>query len=124
MCSQCRQVLPIYQADPDAFGSLSGRDVVLLHESAKHCRLVALAAAARSTTDHLFDENVGAALDSLMDRLPEHLRVIGSRIAMGMGYTSSEERDANRNWNRDHGFCTHGIEWGHCPVGCESANEA
>ncbi|WP_404299133.1 hypothetical protein [Alicycliphilus denitrificans] len=47
-----------------------------------------------------------------------HVRAL--EIAQECGYLSATDLHADAQWNADHGYCTHGIELNHCPVGCES----
>lgn len=58
--------------------------------------------------------------------LQPHLRNIHDKhkaqaitIAKSHGYLTTEELAEDQRWNAEHGLCNHGIELGHCPVGCE-----
>jgi hypothetical protein len=35
-------------------------------------------------------------------------------------YATPAERQETQEWNAEHGYCSHGIEFGYCPAGCGS----
>ena len=34
-------------------------------------------------------------------------------------YATPAERQETQDWNAEHGYCSHGIEFGCCPAGCD-----
>jgi hypothetical protein len=42
-----------------------------------------------------------------------------SKIAQEWDYATPAERQETQDWNAEHGYCSHGIEFGCCPAGCD-----
>ncbi len=43
----------------------------------------------------------------------------GAEDRTGMDYATPAERQETQDWNAEHGYCSHGIEFGYCPAGCD-----
>jgi len=41
------------------------------------------------------------------------------KIAQEWDYATPAERQETQDWNAEHGYCSHGIEFGCCPAGCD-----
>ncbi|HAF2412740.1 TPA: hypothetical protein G8N70_003069 [Salmonella enterica] len=65
-------------------------------------------------------ECFSSEIDRHADRLPENQRVQALKIARDWDYETPAERQEIQDWNAEHGYCTHGIELGCCPVCCGS----
>ena len=61
-------------------------------------------------------------IDALANRLPEEQRAQALEIAaQEWDYATPAERQESQDWNATHGYCSHGIEFGYCPAGCDRA---
>lgn len=59
-------------------------------------------------------------IDALANRLPEEQRAQALEIAaQEWDYATPAERQESQDWNATHGYCSHGIEFGYCPDGCD-----
>lgn len=59
-------------------------------------------------------------IDALANRLPEEQRAQALEIAaQEWDYATPAERQETQDWNAEHGYCSHGIEFGCCPAGCD-----
>ncbi|OWB27310.1 hypothetical protein ACQR5S_20175 [Xanthomonas oryzae pv. oryzicola] len=65
-------------------------------------------------------ERFSSAIDALAVRLPEDQRAQALTIAREWDYATPVERQESRIWNAENGYCSHGIELGYCPAGCDS----
>lgn len=65
-------------------------------------------------------DRFSSAIDRQVHHLPEYQRVQALQIAKEWDYTTRAERQETQDWNAKHGYCTHGIELGYCPAGCDS----
>ena len=59
-------------------------------------------------------------IDAQASRLPEEQRAQALQIAQEWGYATPAERQETQDWNAENGYCSHGIELGYCPSGCDS----
>ncbi|WP_280190804.1 hypothetical protein [Delftia sp. PS-11] len=48
---------------------------------------------------------------------------VAIKIAREFGYLNKDELEGDARWNAENGYCSHGIEFNHCPVGCETDDE-
>ena len=64
-------------------------------------------------------ERFSSAIDAQLGRLPEEQRAQALKIAQEWDYATPAERQETQDWNAEHGYCSHGIEFGCCPVGCD-----
>lgn len=62
---------------------------------------------------------LSAAVDRAMYDLAEHERADALAIAIDFGYETVEQREQTAIDNANDGYCTHGIELGCCPAGCD-----
>jgi hypothetical protein len=58
-------------------------------------------------------------IDAQASRLPEEQRAQALEIAQEWDYATPAERQETQDWNAEHGYCSHGIEFGYCPAGCD-----
>ena len=59
-------------------------------------------------------------IDAQASRLPESQRAQALEIAtQEWDYATPAERQETQDWNAEHGYCSHGIEFGCCPAGCD-----
>ena len=59
-------------------------------------------------------------IDAQASRLPESQRAQALEIAAHeWDYATPAERQEAQDWNAEHGYCSHGIEFGYCPAGCD-----
>ncbi|HFX2543989.1 TPA: hypothetical protein ACID6T_001749 [Pseudomonas aeruginosa] len=59
-------------------------------------------------------------IDTQASRLPEDQRAQALEIAaQEWDYATPAERQETQDWNAEHGYCSHGIEFGSCPAGCD-----
>jgi len=65
-------------------------------------------------------ERFSLAIERQVDQLPEYQRAQALQIAQEWDYATLAERQETQDWNAKHGYCTHGIELGCCPAGCDS----
>jgi len=59
-----------------------------------------------------------AKIDARVNELLEHQRAAALQIAREWDYATPTERQEKQDWNVEHGYCSHGIEWDCCPLGC------
>ena len=60
------------------------------------------------------------AIDALYNRLPDEQRAQARNRGPGMDYATLRRTAGTRDWNAEHGYCSHaGIEFGCCPAGCD-----
>ncbi len=64
-------------------------------------------------------ERFSSAIDAQLGRLPEEQRAQALKIAQEWDYATPAERQETQDWNAEHGYCSHGIEFGYCPAGCD-----
>lgn len=64
-------------------------------------------------------ERFSSEIDAQVARLPESQRVQALQVAQEWDYAAPAERQETRDWNAKHGYCSHGIELGYCPAGCD-----
>ena len=58
--------------------------------------------------------------DGLACRFPDEQRAQALEIAaQEWDYATPAERQETQDWNAEHGYCSHGIEFGCCPAGCD-----
>ena len=61
-----------------------------------------------------------SAIDAQANRLPDEQRAQALEIAaQEWDYATPAERQETQDWNAEHGYCSHGIEFGCCPAGCD-----
>lgn len=65
-------------------------------------------------------ERFSSAIDGQVGQLPAYQRAQALQIAQEWDYATPTERQVTQDWNAKHGYCTHGIELGYCPAGCDS----
>ncbi len=65
-------------------------------------------------------ERFSSAIDGQVAQLPEFQHAQALQIAQEWDYTTPAKRQDTQVWNAKHGYCTHGIELGYCPAGCDS----
>ena len=59
-------------------------------------------------------------IDAQVSRLPESQRVHALEIAaQEWDYATPAERQETQEWLAENGCCSHGIEFGYCPAGCD-----
>lgn len=63
---------------------------------------------------------ISSAIDAQVLRLSEDQRAQALQIAREWDYATPAERQATQDWNAEHGYCSHGIELGCCPAGCDT----
>ncbi|EMY8159270.1 hypothetical protein [Pseudomonas monteilii] len=69
----------------------------------------------------LYVELFSKEIDVQVDRLPEGQHIQALQIAaQEWEYATPAEREETQDWNAKHGYCSHGIELGYCPAGCDS----
>ena len=66
-----------------------------------------------------FISRLSRAVDQAMRDLPDHERADARAIAIEFGYETVEQREQTAIDNASNGYCTHGIEMGCCPAGCD-----
>lgn len=66
-----------------------------------------------------FVRRLSAAVDRAMHDLADHERADALAIALEFGYETVEQREQTAIDNANDGYCTHGIEMGCCPAGCD-----
>ncbi|WP_456154957.1 hypothetical protein [Xanthomonas vasicola] len=52
--------------------------------------------------------------------MPESQRAQALQIAQKWDYATPAARQEAQDWNAENGYCSHGIELGYCPAGCDS----
>jgi hypothetical protein len=62
-----------------------------------------------------FSEEVNRAIQYQTDERQAELM----DLAKHWDYATGDELMASSRWNDEHGYCSHGIELGCCPAGCE-----
>jgi hypothetical protein len=67
----------------------------------------------------LFIKNFSEAVDKAVLSIPSESQGLAIEIAGEWDYATTEQRQEQLEWNSAHGFCSHGIELGCCPAGCE-----
>ncbi|MCX9158161.1 hypothetical protein OPU71_18720 [Niveibacterium sp. 24ML] len=86
------------------------------------CERWALYAGARcACSDGLYVELLSSAIDTGLAQLEARHREAALAIAREFGYETRASREAEQDWNAEHGYCSHGIPLGCCPAGCGSA---
>lgn len=65
-------------------------------------------------------ERLSSAIDTHVLQLPESHRVRALQIAQEWDCATPAQRQETQDWNAEHGYCTHGIELGYCPAGCDT----
>ena len=70
-------------------------------------------------SETMFMQNMHAAVHRRLGTVHEKHKAMALSIAAEYGYATAQEIEADQQWNSEHGYCTHGIELGHCPVGCD-----
>lgn len=64
-------------------------------------------------------ERFSSEIDAQVRQLPESQHATAIQMAQEWGYGTSAERQETRTWNAANGYCSHGIELGYCPAGCD-----
>jgi hypothetical protein len=60
-------------------------------------------------------------IDAQASRLPQDQRAQALEIAtQEWSYATPAERQETLDWNAANGYCSHGIQLGYCPAGCDS----
>ena len=70
-------------------------------------------------SETLFLRNLHGLIHMHLALLAPGHRAHALAIAREFGYADIDELQADAQWNAENGFCAHGIEWNHCPAGCE-----
>lgn len=70
-----------------------------------------------------FVSRLSAAVDGAMHDLADHERADALAIAIEFGYETVEQREQTAIDNANDGYCTHGIELGYCPAGCDHPDD-
>ncbi|MDO0843939.1 hypothetical protein EIQ06_04455 [Xanthomonas campestris pv. campestris] len=65
-------------------------------------------------------ERFSSAIDTQVGRLPESQRAQALQIAQKWDYATPAARQEAQDCNAENGYCSHGIELGYCPAGCDS----
>jgi hypothetical protein len=61
-----------------------------------------------------------SAIDAQAQSIAGRAACSGSRNrAQEWDYATPAERQETQDWNAEHGYCSHGIEFGYCPAGCD-----
>lgn len=67
----------------------------------------------------VYVENYSLSIEDLISSFPSNDRDKALVIAKEQGdYATPNEREQSAQWNREHGFCIHGLEPDCCPCGC------
>lgn len=66
-----------------------------------------------------YQTRFSGSVDWALRDLAEHEIADALQIAREFDYASVEEREESASWNADNGYCSHGIELGCCPAGCD-----
>lgn len=64
-------------------------------------------------------ERFSSEIDAQVRQFPESQHATALQIAQEWGYATPAERQETRSWNSENGYCSHGIELGCCPAGCD-----
>jgi hypothetical protein len=67
----------------------------------------------------VFVKKFSVEIGCRLSKLPKDFQECAVEIARSYGYATEEELDEMDEWNRENGYCIHGIELGCCPAGCE-----
>ena len=78
-----------------------------------------LATTGAGLSETMFHRNMHSEVQRRLGAIHEQDRQRALEIAQEFGYATADELAADDRWNQEHGYCTHGIELGHCPVGCD-----
>ncbi|MGB3288566.1 MAG: hypothetical protein WBA83_04775 [Burkholderiaceae bacterium] len=68
----------------------------------------------------VYVERFSSAIEDQVGQLPEFQHARALHIAKEWDYVTPAQRQETQDWNAKHGYCTHGIELGYCPAGCDS----
>lgn len=74
-------------------------------------------------SETLFAQKLHHEINMQLLSLPFEHRANALQVACEFGYLNSKELNTDAQWNADHGYCSHGIELGFCPAGCEDDDE-
>lgn len=84
------------------------------------CEQCAIDAAKGSClSETLFAQNLFTLIHSQLRNVLEFHHVTALKIAEEFGYLNAHELEEADKWNSKNGFCSHGIEMGCCPAGCD-----
>lgn len=85
------------------------------------CKEISREANRRCGLSHdLYVDLYSGSIDSELDSLPQTNRETALAIAREWDYATEDERQETDEWNKENGYCSHGIELGCCPAGCGS----
>ncbi|MCC8445507.1 hypothetical protein [Xanthomonas translucens] len=88
------------------------------------CETAAAQAMKGSGLSHdYYVERFSSAIDAQVGRLPEDQRAQALQIAQKWDYATPAARQEAQDWNAENGYCSHGIELGCCPAGCDSYDD-
>src|SRR3546814_469874 len=65
-------------------------------------------------------ERFSFAIEGRVNQLPESQRAQALQIVQEWDYATPAQRQETQDWNAKHGYCSHGIELGYCPAGCDT----
>lgn len=66
-----------------------------------------------------YQTRFSGSVDWALRDLAKHEIADALQIAREFDYATVEEREEGASWNADNGYCSHGIELGCCPAGCD-----
>jgi hypothetical protein len=67
----------------------------------------------------LYVKRFSTAVDNEFYKMAPAERSQIYELAKDFDYATVDERNETDAWNRENGYCSHGIELGCCPAGCE-----
>lgn len=86
----------------------------------EHCKqAVDNAQIGSGQSETLFAQKLYNEIYMRLLNLPLDHRAIAALIAREFGYLNAEDLEVDAQWNADHGYCSHGLPYKFCPVGCE-----
>jgi hypothetical protein len=97
-------------------------DKIPFDESTWRAHIEALAESANTNCGLSYDVFVGkfsAGVDAAVLKLPIGHRQLALEVAHTFGYATAAEIEASQAGMHEMGYCSHGIEYDHCPAGCE-----
>lgn len=84
------------------------------------CAAEAIRRAGLSET--LFVQNLYRKVQARLRKVASAHRARALAIASEVGYLNEAEPNTDAPWNTALGYCSHGIPWSHCPMGCENTD--
>ncbi|WP_330208473.1 MULTISPECIES: hypothetical protein [unclassified Pseudomonas] len=88
------------------------------------CETAAAQAAKGCGLSHdYYVERFSSVIEAQVGRLPEVQRAQALHIAQEWDYATPAARREAQDWNAENGYCSHGIELGCCPAGCDSYDD-